>query len=219
MNALDLVHHLGIDVQPTCGIDDQHIFEPLAGGIERPLCDLERIFIALTGAELGPDLSGYGAQLLNSCRSVHVTTDHQHRFFLFLLQPAGKLGNTGGFTGALQTGHQNHRRRLGGQIEPFIGRAHELDQLIIDNLNQHLSGRQTLGHCLAERLFADILNKLTHHRQRHIRFQQRHAHGAQGVLNIVFAQTTLTAQIGQNRLEAILERLEHERTSIWASGA
>ena len=75
--------------------------------------------------------------------------------------------------------------------------AHDRDQFVVDDLDQRLARRQAANHFLAQRLVAYGVDELLDHRQRDVGFEQRHAHFAQTVANIVFAETALPAQVLQ----------------------
>ena len=83
---------------------------------------------------VGADFAGQSLQLLDRRRPVDIGTDDQNLLFLLLLQKAGKLGNRGSFTRALQTGHQDHSGRLRRQVQPLVCLPHDLAQLALNNL-------------------------------------------------------------------------------------
>ena len=122
-----------------------------------------RLLIGGAGEELRADFSGQLAQLFNSGRPVYVATHHQRFFMLAFLQPASQLGDTGRFTGALQPGHQHHGWRLHPQIQLGIGLAHDPNQFIINDLDQHLAGRQARHHLLSYSAFPHLFDQVAHH--------------------------------------------------------
>ncbi len=148
-------------------------------------------------------------QLLHGSRPIDVGTHHHDPLFFFFLEPQSELGTGRGFTGTLQPGQKNHCWRSGTQIQPVIVLAHELDQLIIDNLDKHLPRRQAFHHFLPQRRFAHLVDEVFHHRQRHIGFQQGQTHFTQGVTNIVFAQTPLATQVFKSLGEFLGQIVKH----------
>jgi site-specific recombinase XerD len=62
-------------------------------------------------------------------------------------------------------------------------------------LVQHLARGETAHHLLAQGLLADLIDELLDHGQGDIRLQQRHAHFAHGILDILFGQAALAAQL------------------------
>ena len=164
---------------------------------------------ASLGKNSDADLAGQLAQLLDGGGPVHVAAHQQGFLVLALLEPAGQLGDAGGLAGALQARHQHHRRRLDPQVQFRIRLAHDPDQFFVHDLDQHLAGRQAEQHLLAHRPLAHPGDEIPHHRQRHVRFQQRHAHLAQGVLDVVLGQAALAAQILDGAQQALAEIFEH----------
>ena len=213
VQALDLAHHVFVDMQTARGIDDQHIHITTAGFFQRRIGNIHRVLVAGGREEVGLHFPRQGFQLLDSGRAVDVSGHHHDFLLLTLLQETRKLGHGGGFTGTLQARHQNNGRRLGGQIQGVVGIAHGVNQLVVDDLHKRLARVQALQHFLPQGLFLYLLDKLFHHRQGHIGLQQCLAHFAQGVADIVFGQGTLTCQAFKRRSQPIGEILEHGSTS------
>ena len=209
MQGADLVHHALVDVQTPGGIDDEHVLVVPAGPVVGGAGYGHRVLVLGAGEELGPDLRGQGAQLLDGRRAIDVAAHHHDLLLLALRQPAGQLGDAGGLARALKPRHQDHRRGLGGQVQGLVGLAHDPHQLVVDDLDQHLTRGQGLGDLLPQGLLADVLDELAHHRQGDVGLQQGHAHLAQGLLDVVLGQAALTAQVVQYLGEAALQVLEH----------
>ena len=99
----------------------------------------------------------------------YTSPDTVSTFFLrFFDQVLGQLGGGGGFTRPLQTGHQDHGGRLGGQVDVTDALAHGAAEFAVDDAYQRLAGRQRTHHLLAQGFFFDPGNKVTHHRQGHV---------------------------------------------------
>ena len=94
----------------------------------------------------------------------------------------------------MQAGHQDHRRRLGGETQADPGAAHQLGQLAVNYTDQRLAGGERADDFLADGFFLDAGDEFLHHRQGDVGFEQRHAHFAQHLGNIIFAQARLAAQ-------------------------
>ena len=58
----------------------------------------------------------------------------------------------------------------------------------MDDAHESLPGCKTSNHFLADSFFPYPPDEVLHYRQRDVRFQQRHAHFTQCVLDIVFRQ-------------------------------
>ena len=73
-----LVHELGIDVQATCGIDDEHVVHALARCLDRCLGDGDRIIARFGRVKACAHLFGQTLQLQDRRGSAHVRADEQH---------------------------------------------------------------------------------------------------------------------------------------------
>ena len=78
------------------------------------------------------------------------------------------------------------------EARPFA--AHERDELLVQDADERLAGRQAGGDFRAERLLLDPLDECLDHRQRNVGFEQRHAHFAQGLAYIFFGDAAAAAQ-------------------------
>ena len=73
----------------------------------------------------------------------------------------------------------NRRGRI--EIELDCLGAQHLHKLVMDDLNDLLTGRNRPEHFGPDRLFLHPRDEILHHRQRHIGFQERDAHFAHGL--------------------------------------
>ena len=85
-----------------------------------------------------------------------------------------------------------------------------MHQLVVDDLDERLARVKAFQHLLTEGLFLDLLHELLDHRQGHVGLQQRLAHLAQGVADIVFGELPLAGQAFQRLTQAVREILEHD---------
>ena len=99
-----------------------------------------------------------------------------------------------GLAGALQSREQDDGRRLHGEIERRGGAAHQRGELAMDDADQRLPGRQRADDFLADRLVLDRRDEVLDDRQRDVGFEQREAHLAQRVLDVVVGEPCLAAQ-------------------------
>ena len=210
VHCLDLLHHVRIDVQTTGGIDDQHVHEAAFRFTQGGVDDIHGLLAEIGGEEGDAHLAGQGLQLLDRRRTVDVGTDHHDLLLLPLAQGLGQFGDTGGLTRALQTGHEDYCRRCYRQVQ-LLGLAHDRFQFGLDDLDEHLTRRQAAGVFLAHGPVAHLIDEALDHRQRHVRLKQRHAHFAQGVLDIVFSQLGATGDTGQGTGQAFGKIFKHQR--------
>jgi hypothetical protein len=87
--------------------------------------------------------------------------------------------------------------------------AHHRDEFAMDNFDESLAGSKASLHLFAERACAHSIDKRLDHRNRNIRFQQRHPYLAQRVLDIVVAQPALAAQSRCGLAETFAQILKH----------
>ena len=203
VHLLDLVHHLGIDVQSAGGVDDHHIDELELGLTDRRLGNRHRLLRDIGWEEGHANIIGQGFQLFDGRRAIHVGRHHHHGLFLAFLEEARQLAGRGGLTRTLQARHEDHGRRRGIQRQVFVGRAHHGFQLGLDDLHERLAWGQALRHLGADRALLDLVDEVLDHRQGNVRLQQGHAHFAQGVLDVVFAQLGLAGDMAQRLGQAI----------------
>ena len=88
----------------------------------------------------------YLQRWVDSGRTVHVAGHQQRPLAELAAHQARQLGAVGGFTGALQTHHHHNGGTLGGKGQPSIGAAHQGRQLLIDDLDDLLTGGQGVQH-------------------------------------------------------------------------
>src|SRR5205814_977190 len=96
-------------------------------------------------------------------------------------------------------------------VDPRGGFAapEHLDEMIVDDLDDHLRRRHRSQHLLPERLFADRGDKVPDDGKRHIGLEQRDPDLAQGGPDIGFGQRAMAAQPVEHLAQAITEAVEH----------
>ena len=114
-------------------------------------------------------------QLIDGCWPVGVG-GHQQRSTPLLFEVQSELGGGGGFTGALQAGHQHHGGGLFGLGQGRIGPAHHLNKLLVDKLDELLIGADATHHIGAEGFLAHLSDEAFDHRQADVGIQQGAAH-------------------------------------------
>ena len=193
MQGLDFIHHCFIDGQPAGRVHEHHVVIMTARMVQRGACDIDRLLVRGRREEIDACLTGNGLQLFDRRRAIDVGRHRQHFFLHPLAEQLAQLAGGGGLARALQTGHEYHRRRLGGKIEPDVGAAHELLEFIVHHADQGLARRKRPDDLLPERLFTHAGNEILDHRQGHVGLEQGHAHFAHRVLDVVFGEARLTA--------------------------
>ncbi len=126
-----------------------------------------------------------------------------------LLQVQGQFAGRGGLTCTLQTREQDHDRGLVAQLKAGGAGTQHAGQFIVDDLDEGLARTQAAGHLSAHGPFAHPLDKAAYHGQRDVGFQQRPAHVAQRLGDVVLGETPAPAHLVGNGLQAITEVVEH----------
>ena len=203
MDLFDFVHHRFVNVQTTGGIHQQHVIEFEFGFFQRGVNDIDRLLANIRREEVHADLLGQSFQLFDRRRAINVRGDHQHFFLVLLAQEFTQLTDAGRFTRTLQARHKHHGWRLCSQIQGLVFFAHCRNQFVTDNLDEFLTRRQAFVNFMTNRFLFYAIDKLTHYRQRYVSLQQRHAHFAQRLFNVVFSKASTATDIAQRARQTI----------------
>ena len=88
-NLGNLVHHLLVNSQTASGIDDDYALVLGLGVLDGMLCNLHGILVAVFAINLHFHLLAQDLQLVNSSRTIHVTSHQQHLLALLAFQVVG----------------------------------------------------------------------------------------------------------------------------------
>ena len=155
----DLIHHLLIDSQTTCGIDDDNGIALLLGLTDSILGDFYHILIAFLRVDVNTNRSTNHLQLFDSCRTIDVAGYQQRLLMMTSLQHVGKLTTESGLTRTLQTRHQDDGRTA-FQLQ-FCGlTTHQLRQFIMHDLHHQLARLHGCEHIHTHRLLLDRIGKV-----------------------------------------------------------
>ena len=142
--------------------------------------------------------------------AVDVERRHQHLLALLFLEQLAELGGGGGLARTLQADHHDHHRRRGIEVEPDrLFAAEHLDQRVVDDLDDLLAGGDRLEHGLANRQFGDVVDEAADDRQRDVGLEQRDAHLAHGVANVLLLERTAPTKLVEHAAETIGQGIEH----------
>ncbi len=133
LDLLQLVHQPLVDLQPSGRVDDDRgDREPLRLG-DALARDRDRV--ALSAVEDRQiDLLAERLELIDRRGPVDVGRD-EHRAATLLLEAQGELGRVRRLSGTLQPDHEVHGRRRVAVGEARRRAAHDLDQLVVDELD------------------------------------------------------------------------------------
>ena len=204
LDAHQLVHQRVIDLQTARGIQNHDVIAVVLCVSHRFLGDEFGLFVSHL-EHRNARLLTHDAQLVNGCGTVDVT-GHQHGAAALTAVELAQLGRVGGLAVALQAAHHNDGLAFvfQAQILRLIA-AHELGQLLVDDLDHLLGGGQAfhdlLPHGPLGHLIAEILGDLVVD----IGLQQRHAHFPHGGLDVLLVQLALAAQLFENAGKALCQ--------------
>ena len=203
LDLRQLGHQRLVDVQAAGGVDDQHVLAVALGLVARPGGDLDRVGVGAAlvdgGAGLGADLD----ELLDGGGAVDVAGGDADGGAVLLAQEARELGGRGRLAGALEAGHEDHRRRARREREPGRGAAHQRRQLLVDDLDDLLAGVELLLHLGAEAALLDRVRELLDDLEVDVRLEQRQADLAHGARDVLLGQRAAAADAGEGLLELL----------------
>ena len=209
-HRFDLAHQLFVDRQAARGVE--HIDVVAAHRCLR-LCafgNLHGVFAFDDGQGIDADLHAEDRQLFHRRRAVHIERGHQHALAVAVFQTFGELGRGRGFTGALQTDHQD---RGGGAVDfqraGFAFAFQRVDQRVVDDLDDLLAGGDRFGDGLTGGLVLHRFDEITRDGQGHVRLEQGDADFAQGGFHILFREGTLFGETVKDAGEAFGKILKH----------
>ena len=147
-----LDHELDVDLQPARGVDDDHVATEPRRFLERGRRGEDRVLGAVVGhrPHRHVDAPAEHAQLLDRGRALEVGRDEQ-RLEALALELAGELRGGGRLPRTLEAAHHHDGRRLRAHGELAARPAERGDQLLVDDLDDLLRGREALLHLGAVR--------------------------------------------------------------------
>ncbi len=93
-------------------------------------------------------------------------------------------------------------------VDPALGAAQELGQLLVDDADYDLSRCQRIEDFLTDGPLFDFLYEVFDHTEIHIGLEQRHAHFAHRCIDILLRELAMSAQLLERLLEAFGKRIE-----------
>ena len=193
LDGLQLVHKSFVNVETACGIQQDYVIAVRVGMLDGCLGNFNGI--GLSHLENGDaQLSTDGFQLRDCSGTVNVTS-YQQRSLALLFQVACQLCAVGGFTCTLQTNQHNNAGELGSDVDLLVFLAHESGKLFVDDLDDHLSRRQSLKHFLAACALGNGLNKVLNDLVANVSLQKSHANFAHCLLDVGLGQSAFTTEL------------------------
>ena len=78
------------------------------------------------------------------------------------------------------------------------------DELVVDDLDDLLAGRDRFRHRRADGAFGHALHEVAHHVERDIGLEQRAAHLAHGLAHVALRESAASAQLVEYAAQAVL---------------
>ena len=119
----------------------------------------------------------------------------KQRLAAALLEHAAELAGGGRFAGALQAAHHQHGdfvRAL--EVQRVVDRAHQVDELLVDDADDLLARVERLEHLLADRLLGDARHEVADDREADVGFEQRFLDELEPVAHVRFGELALAAE-------------------------
>ena len=170
------------------GVEHDHVVSAQAAGFDGAARDLGGRLVGDDGQRVHADLFAQHTELLLSGGTAHVEGGHQHAALFALDQALGDLGGGGGFARALKTDEHDHDGSGRVEVEGLGVGAEDGHKFVMDDLDDHLSGRDRTQHLLAHGLAAHAVGEGAHDFEGHVGFEQRPAHLAHGGRDVAFGQ-------------------------------
>ena len=126
---------------------------------------------------------------------LRVERGHQHAAAAAVGEALGDLRGRRGLARTLQPHHHDGHRRHGVEIDGAGLLAEHRDELIVDDLHDHLPGRHRLQHLGADGARAHLVGERAHHLERDVGLEQRTADLAQGRVDVLLGQRAAARQL------------------------
>jgi hypothetical protein len=195
----ELLHELVVNVKASRCINQQHVMPRVPRLTQRSLTQCERLVTGGTIPDLHVDVFGDHFELVAGCRSVDVHGDH-HRTMVVLREPLGELSGGCCFAGTLKSDHHDDGRRLRGEVQPHVLAAQDLDQLVMDDFDDLLTGTQALHNFLTEGLLLHGVRELFDDLEVDVGFQKGDPDFLQGFVEVLFGNAAFTFEVLKNAL-------------------
>ena len=120
---------------------------------------------------------------------------------MLLFEIASQLSSGGSFTGALQAHHHHNSGAVIGQRQLGGAAAHEVRQLLVDDLHHLLGGSQAVQHVGAYGPLRNGGDEFFDHLIADVGFQQCQTDLPHGLPDVVFRQAALAPQALESRIQ------------------
>ena len=204
-----LQHERFVNMGAACRIQHDDIITTKLCGLLSALGNLHRGLALDDWQRIDARLLAKLTQLFLCCRTPNVERCHQHLLAIALRQSLGELGGGRRLAGALEAHHHDANWSGGCQRNGLCLFAEGGHQLVMNDLDDHLTRRHRFDDRCANSLLTDPIGELADHLKRHIRFDQRTANLPHGGRDVLVRQGTATGETVKYAAEAIGKRFKH----------
>ncbi len=209
LEPLQLVHHVVVDLQTAGGVDDD---DAIARAARRPRCRPCAIFttscVVAIGVDRNVELRAERLELVDGGGTIDVARD-EPRLPAFALELARELRRGGRLSGTLQPDHHHDGRRHGAELESLAPLAEHGGELVVDDLDELLAGRDGAQLRDADRLLLDALEELARELEVDVGLEEDATDFAQPFLDVGFGEDAAAAQPREGRFEFLGKLVEH----------
>ncbi len=216
-DVADFVHQLFVDGDAAGGVVDDDVVAAELAGIFGAARDLQRRLSGDDRKRCDARLLAEHAELLLRGGTARVERRHQHFLAIAVRQAIGDLGGRRRFARALQADHQDADRRGGVEIDRLGVGAEHRDELVVDDLDDHLAGRDRAQHFGADGLGFDLLGEVLDDIERDVGFEQGATNLAHRLDDVAFGQRAASCQLVEDAGKALCQRLKHLTVRLPAS--
>jgi hypothetical protein len=208
-DRLHFVEHRLVDVQPARGVEDERRQATRGRLFARPLADVERLEGRIAD-DRDVDLCTECRELIDGGGPVGVGR-REHRMLTLLRVHAGQLRRRRRLAGTLQADEHDDGRRVGRARQSMPAAAEQRHQLVVDDLDHLVGGRERGEHVLADRLRLHTLDEAAHDLEVDVGLEECNADFAECGLDVVLGQPAVAAQLVEDALQSCAEAVEHRK--------
>ena len=201
-------HHRVVEGGAAGGVEQHDVVAAELAGLQRALRNLRRLLAGDDRQGLDADLLAEHGELLHRGGAAHVERGHQHLAAALLGEALRELRGGRRLAGALQADHHDRNRRRRIEIDRIALRAQHLDELVVHDLHDQLSGRHRLDDLDADRARFHLVGEGAHHVERDVGFEQRAAHFAQRRIDVGLRQRAAPGEPVEDSAKPFRQRVE-----------
>ena len=198
-----------VDVQ----VDDDDTVARTPRLLDARLGDAHDVLRPTLGVDGNVELLAERLELVDGRGTIHVARHQTSRTVLAFEAPR-ELGGGRRLAGTLQSDHHDHGRRDGAELESLATLAEHGRELVVDDLDELLAGRDGAQLRDAHGLFLDALEELAGELKVDVGLEQDAAHLAEAFFDVGFGEDAAAAEARKGRFEFFGQLVEHRLGKI-----